>query len=332
MAVKYDVLGIGNAIMDVIAPVPDTVLAAENITKGAMTLIDEARALHLHTVLDANATNPLEIAGGSGANTVAGIAAMGVSSAYIGKVADDALGEKFTHSLRAEGVEIHTPPLKDGPATARCLIAVTPDGERSMSTFLGANTAFGPQDIAPDTIAAAALIYMEGYLFDTNAQKQAFIKAAEIAKAKGRQVALTLSDAFCVGRHRDAFLQLVDNHVDILFANEEEILSLYQTQSFDEAINGLKTTAAITRGEKGSLIIENGNTHTIKVVPVGKVIDTTGAGDQYAAGVLAARARGQSWAEAGALGSLCAAEVISHYGARPETDINQLAKSAPQSL
>ena len=335
MSATYDVLGIGNAIMDVIAPVADHVLNDETIVKSSMTLIDEARALHLYDVLSREAENPLQIAGGSGANTIVGIAALGVRSAYIGKVAADDLGQNFTHSLNREGVATHTSILTDGAATARCLIAVTPDGERSMSTFLGANTSFGPDDVDEDLVASAAITYLEGYLFDTDAQKRAFVKAAETAKAHDRQVSLTLSDAFCVGRHRQAFLHLVDKHVDILFANEDELLSLYETQDFDAAIQAVRasgTTAAVTRSEKGSLIIEDGQVHTIPIVPVDKVIDTTGAGDQYAAGVLAARAQGKSWNEAGLLGSLCAAEVISHYGARPETSIAGLAAKGVSSL
>ncbi len=328
MNTNIDVLGIGNAIMDVIAPVGDQVLSAENITKGGMTLIDEPRALHLHKVLKISAKNPVEVAGGSGANTIAGIAALGVSAAYIGKVANDRLGARFTKSLQAGGVSADTVPLKNGAATARCLIAVTPDGERSMSTFLGANTSFGPKDIDPDTVRAARVTYMEGYLFDTQDQKAAFVKAAEIAAAAGRQVSLTLSDAFCVDRHRAAFRQLVDNHVDTLFANEAELLSLCETENLNAAFGFLKKTgtiACVTRSEKGSVIIENGEAHTVKAVPVDKVVDTTGAGDQYAAGVLAGRALGLSWPDAGHLGSLCAAEVISHYGARPETSIHKLA-------
>ncbi|MEE9273381.1 MAG: adenosine kinase [Robiginitomaculum sp.] len=329
MTVKYDVLGIGNAIMDVIAPVDDTLLARENIRKSGMTLIDEKRALHLHRVFGAHANgaraNLQETAGGSGANTMAGIAALGVRAAYIGKVADDALGAGFTDSMRSIGVETCTLPLSSAvAATARCLIAVTPDGERSMSTFLGANTAFGVNDVDEELVRASAVIYMEGYLFDTDAQKAAFVKAAEVATAAGRQVSLTLSDAFCVDRHRTSFKHLVDNHVDILFANEDELLSLYETKNFGAAISALRasgTLACVTRGEIGSVIIENNTVYEIAIVPVAKVIDTTGAGDLYAAGVLAGRAQGMSWADAGYLGSHCASEIISHYGAKPEKDL-----------
>jgi len=335
MRAKYDVLGLGNAIMDVIVPVADAVLTKENITKGGMTLIDETRALHLSTALKGAANNITEVAGGSGANTIAGISSLGVSSAYIGKVANDGMGQRFTSAMHKDGVDFPCAPLKSGAATARCLIAVTPDAERSMSTFLGANTSFGPKDVDPKIVQSSAITYMEGYLFDTDEQKAAFIKASEIAKAAGRQVALTLSDDFCVGRHRAAFQHLVKNHVDILFANKAEMLSLYELDDLGQALRTVwktGTTACVTRSEKGSVIIEDGHVHEIKAVPVSKVIDTTGAGDQYAAGVLAGRAMGLSWIDAGHLGSLCAAEVITHYGARPVTSIHNLASGGTEAL
>lgn len=335
MTTKYNVLGIGNAIMDVIAPVDESLLAQEAITKGGMTLVDEDRALALHKAFKANSSSISEIAGGSGANTIAGIAGLGVSSAYVGKVANDGVGKRFTESLREEGVFTNTAPLENGAATARCLIAVTPDGERSMSTFLGANTSFGVDDIDADLIRSADITYLEGYLFDTDAQKAAFVKASEIATAAGRKVALTLSDDFCVGRHRASFLHLVENHVDILFANKDEMLSLYEIDDLGEALRRVwktGTTAAVTRSEKGSVIIDQGEIYNIDAVPVNKVVDTTGAGDQYAAGVLAGRALNMSWQDAGRLGSICAAEVISHYGARPETDMRTLAQQAGLKL
>ncbi|HHL43714.1 MAG TPA: adenosine kinase [Hellea balneolensis] len=334
--IEYEILGIGNAIMDVIAPISDDVLVQNGIEKGSMTLIDQDRALELHTVLETHSTDQIsEIAGGSGANTIAGISALGVRAAYIGKVAEDDLGARFTNSLSAEGVQCCAVPLANGPSTARCLIGVTPDGERSMSTFLGANVAFGPDDIDENIVKSAGVTYLEGYLFDTHDQKAAFVHAAEIAKAAGRQVSLTLSDSFCVGRHREAFLHLVEHHVDILFANTDEILSLYETDDLQEALNRVSkadTIACVTRSEKGSVIIVNGDIHKIEAMPVAKVIDTTGAGDQYAAGVLAGRALGLDWPQAGRLGSICAAEVISHYGARPETNIADLAKQAGLEL
>lgn len=335
MSTTYNVLGIGNAIMDVIAPVEEVVLQQEDITKGGMTLVDEDRALALHKSFKKSSSSISEVAGGSGANTIAGIAGLGVSSAYVGKVANDGVGKRFTQSLRDEGVYTNTAPLEGGAATARCLIAVTPDGERSMSTFLGANTSFGVDDIDANLIRSADVTYLEGYLFDTDAQKAAFVKASEIATAAGRKVALTLSDDFCVGRHRASFQHLVENHVDILFANKDEMLSLYEIDDLGEALRRVwksGTTAAVTRSEKGSVIIDQGEIFNIPAVPVAKVVDTTGAGDQYAAGVLAGRAMNMNWEDAGRLGSLCAAEVISHYGARPETEIHSLASKAGLKL
>lgn len=335
MRAKYDVLGIGNAIMDVIAPVSDALLTELKITKGSMTLVDEAQALGIHNAFRNSDFDILETAGGSGANTLAGIAGLGVSSAFIGKVARDGMGKKFRQSLTDIGLTDATTTLKQGIATARSLIAVTPDGERSMSTFLGANISFGVNDIDESVVRDSAVTYMEGYLFDTNEQKAAFVKAAEIAKAAGRQVALTLSDSFCVGRHRAAFQHLVDNHVDILFANKDELLSLYELDDLGQSLRRVwktGTTAAVTRSEKGSVIIEDGNIHEIAAVPVSKVVDTTGAGDQYAAGVLAGRAMGLSWKDAGYLGSLSAAEVITHYGPRPETPIHTLADGGAERL
>lgn len=325
MTKNIDILGIGNAIMDVIAPVSEDTLKAQSVEKGGMTLIDEARALTLHKAFAAAGGDVQEIAGGSAANTIVGLAELGIATAYVGKVAKDALGARFAKGLRASGVAYDTAPLAGGQATARCLIAVTPDGERSMSTFLGASTAFGRADIAKTLVANAKVIYLEGYLFDSDDAKAAFVKASEMAKASGAKVALTLSDSFCVDRHRESFRHLVDNHVDILFANEAEILSLYETDSLDVCVQALRkvsTVAAVTRSEKGSVIIDHGTVHTIPSVPVDKVVDTTGAGDQYAAGVLAGYCMGLGWADAGYLGSQCAAEVISHYGARPHRSIH----------
>ena len=324
MTDTYDVLGIGNAIMDVIAPVSDADLNAMSITKGAMTLVDQDRALELHGKFAATGGHPREIAGGSAANTLVGIANLDVKTAYIGKVANDDLGGRFAKGMVDAGVHYDTPPLKDGEASARCLIAVTPDGERSMSTFLGASVMFSKEDVITSLIQTSKVIYMEGYLFDRDEAKAAFVKAAEIAQAAGRVVSLTLSDSFCVDRHRESFKQLVDNHVDIVFANEAELLSLYEQDDFEAALDILAKhckTACITRSEKGSVILADGARHVIPVVPVDKVVDTTGAGDQYAAGVLAGYAMGLPWKDAGYLGSQCAAEVISHYGARPERKI-----------
>jgi len=299
--------------MDIIAAVPDKFLTDHNIEKGSMTLIDEPHALALNKALN-SAGKAQEIAGGSAANTLFGIGALGLRAAYLGNVANDAVGRRMSAGMTEGGVDFSSKPK--------------PDGERSMSTFLGTSCLFTPKDIVKAKVESAACVYLEGYLFDTEPAKAAFIKVAEIARAAGRQVALTLSDSFCVGRHRDSFRQLVDNHVDILFANSDEILSLYETDSLDKALDELtktKTVACITRGEKGSIIQDTERRYHVKACPVDKVVDTTGAGDQYAAGVLAGRAMGLDWADAGHLGSLAAAEVISHYGARPEKSIHEIA-------
>lgn len=334
MGNKIDVLGIGNAIMDVITPVPDVFLGPNKITKGGMTLIDEGTALGLHKAFT-KVGKAREVAGGSAANTLVGIAQLGVKAAYFGKVADDAIGARFSSGMQEAGVDFRTRAAKGGAATARCLIAVTPDGERSMSTFLGASTAFEKRDLVDSMIKSANVIYLEGYLFDSDAAKKAFVHAAEVAAKAGNKVALTLSDSFCVDRHRASFRHLVENHVDILFANEAEILSLYETDRIDTALDVLAKSgkvACITRSEKGSIIQDATRRYHVPAVAlekmgVNKPVDTTGAGDQYAAGVLAGRAMGLGWQDAGHLGSLCAAEVISHYGARPERSINELAQA-----
>ena len=327
MNTEFDILGIGNVLMDIIAPVPDSFLSEHNIEKGSMTLIDEARALALNTALK-SVGGLQEIAGGSAANTMFGIGALGIRTAYLGNVANDDVGKRLSVGMSQGGVDFSSKPKTSGPASGRCLIAVTPDGERSMSTFLGTSCLFTPKDIVRSKVESAACVYLEGYLFDAEPAKAAFVKVAEIARAAGRQVALTLSDSFCVDRHRASFRHLVDNHVDILFANTDEILSLYETDSLDKALDELtktKTVACITRSEKGSIIQDTKRRYHIKACPVDKVVDTTGAGDQYAAGVLAGRAMGLDWADAGHLGSLAAAEVISHYGARPEKSLHDMA-------
>ena len=327
MKTEFDVLGVGNVLMDIIAPVPDKFLAENVIEKGSMTLIDEPRALALNKALK-TADKVREVAGGSAANTMFGIGALGLRAAYLGNVANDDVGRRMSDGMAKGGVDFSSQPKTSGPASGRCLIAVTPDGERSMSTFLGASCLFTPNDIVKSKVESAACVYLEGYLFDTEPAKAAFVKVAEIARTAGRKVALTLSDSFCVGRHRDSFRKLVDNHVDILFANEDEILSLYETDSLDSALDELtktKTVACITRSEKGSVIQDAKRRYHVKACPVDKVVDTTGAGDQYAAGVLAGRAMGLDWADAGHLGSLAAAEVISHFGARPEKSLHDIA-------
>jgi len=314
---EFDVLGLGNSIVDVISTVPDEFLFERDITKGSMTLIDEERAQNLYSCFPDSA----ESSGGSAANTVAGIASFGGRAAFMGKVADDGLGEAFANDLHSVGVHFDVPRLKNGPQTARCLIAVTPDAQRSMSTYLGASSLFGPADLDPKTIQASHITYMEGYLFDRNAAKQAFVQAAEIAKAAGRKTAITLSDLFCVDRHREAFLHLIRGHMDIVFANEVELLSLYQTASLPEALEQVRKDAKfaiVTLSEKGSLIMDETGVTKIVASPVDNVVDTTGAGDLYAAGVLFGLASGFSLEKCGALGSRAASEVISSFGARPK--------------
>lgn len=321
MSQTFDILGIGNAIMDVIASVDDHFLSDHDIAKGGMTLIDEDRAIALTKAVAT--AKPREIAGGSGANTIVGAAMLGVKTAYLGLVANDRIGGSFIDGLKEAGVSYSVPPADQGLATARCLIMVTADGERSMSTFLGASTDFSSAQLDPDAIKRSKLIYLEGYLFDTDKAKAAFVKAAEIAKAENHQVALTLSDSFCVDRHREPFKQLIEHHVDVLFANEAEITSLYETD-FDTAVATLAKldiVAAVTRGEKGSVIVNGQDQHIIDAVAIDKLVDTTGAGDQYAAGFLAGYSQGKDLATCGQWGSICAAEVISHYGARPASPI-----------
>ncbi|MES1157253.1 MAG: adenosine kinase [Alphaproteobacteria bacterium] len=321
---SYDVVAVGNAIIDIIQAVPEDFLANENIARSSMTLIDEARADYLTNLFD----EATIAAGGSAANTMTGIASFGGRAGYIGKVAKDALGLRFIKEFRAAGVTFETPPRIGQPGTARCLIAVTPDGERSMNTYLGASTLLEPNDIDRSLIEAGAVTFLEGYLFDRDEAKAAFVKAAEIAQAAGRKVALTLSDLFCVERHRDSFRQLVKHHIDILFANEHEILALYQTNQLETALEAAEAECAIvavTRSETGSVILAGGERIPVAPMPVDRVIDATGAGDQYAAGFLFGYARGRPFRECGALASLAASEVISHFGPRPETSLAKLA-------
>lgn len=320
---ELDVTGIGHAIVDVISKAEDGFLSEHSMDKGAMMLIEEAQAESIYGAMGPG----VESSGGSAANTMAGIASCGGDAAFIGKVRDDQLGEVFAHDIRAIGVRYETSPATDGAATARCLILVTPDAQRTMNTFLGAAAEFSPDDVNSDLIAAAQVTYLEGYLWDRDAAKAAFLKAAEVAHAAGRKVSLTLSDAFCVDRHRDSFLDLVDGHIDILFANEAEITSLYQTDSFDEAlaaVRGKCEIAALTRSEKGAVIVVGDEAHEVAAVPVERVVDTTGAGDQYAAGFLYGITNGHSPAESGRIGAIAAAEVISHIGARPQKSLKAL--------
>ncbi len=322
-APRYDVLGIGNAIVDVVAPVDEAFLSRHDMHKGAMALIDTATADALYAAMPPAA----ETSGGSAANTCAVAAMLGAKVAYLGKVADDQLGRVFRHDIGAVGVHFPTGPLLEGAPTARCLIMVTPDGQRTMNTYLGACVSFGEADVDEALVASAAVTYLEGYLFDPPEAQAAFRRAAKAAHAAGRQVALSLSDAFCVNRHRAAFRELVNGHVDILFANEAEITALYETNTFAEAAAWARrdvALAALTRSEAGSLIIRGGETAEVAAVPT-TVVDTTGAGDAYAAGFLAGLTAGKPLADCGRLGSVAAAEVISHYGARPQADLKVLA-------
>jgi fructokinase len=318
----YDILGIGNAIVDVVSATDDQFLSRHDMHKGAMQLIDAATADALYAAMPPGK----ESSGGSVANSCAVAAALGAKVAYIGKVADDPLGEIFRRDINAAGVHFPTEPLAGGAPTARCLIMVTPDGQRTMNTFLGACVALDAADVNPHFVAQAAVTYLEGYLFDPPAAQAAFYKAAEAAHAAGRQVALSLSDAFCVNRHRDAFRKLVAGHVDILFANEVEITSLYETNTFEEAAEAARADVALavlTRSEAGSVILRGAETVTVSAHRT-TVVDTTGAGDAYAAGFLAGLTAGKPLAECGRIASIAAAEVISHYGARPEADLLKL--------
>ena len=321
-AATLDVLGVGNAIVDVLAEADDAFLAAEGIAKGGMTLIDTARATALYGRM-----NPgIEASGGSAANTMAGIASLGGKCAYIGKVANDQLGEVFAHDIRAIGVGFDTAPLSGGEPTARCLVLITPDAQRSMNTFLGASALLESSDIDAKLIASAKITYLEGYLFDRPEAKAAFFAAAKIAHDAGRKVALTLSDSFCVERHHAEFKKLLD-HVDILFANETEAEALTGETGFDAAIAALAKHCAIvcvTHGAEGSVIVADGKTHKIPAAPIDRLVDTTGAGDLYAAGVLYGITAGLSIPEAGRIGSIAAAEAISHIGPRPQRALKEL--------
>ncbi len=319
----FDVLGIGNAIVDVLSHTDDAFLQKQALVKGSMMLIDEARAEVLYTAMGPG----VEISGGSCGTTMAGVASFGGKGAYIGKVRDDQLGAVFGHDIRATGVTFDTAEATDGPATARCLILVTPDAQRTMNTYLGACMGLSPADIDTARVAAAQVTYVEGYLWDQPAAKQAVLKAFDAAHAAGRQVSLTLSDSFCVDRYRAEVLDLVRTKLDILFATEAEIKSRYQVEDFDAALAAARKDAkmaAITRSEKGSIVIKGSETHAVPAAAVAKVVDTTGAGDLYAAGFLFGLTRGKPLAECARLGGIAAAEVISHMGARPEKALKEL--------
>lgn len=326
----FDVVGIGNAIVDVLAHADDGFLRDNELAKGAMTLIDAARAQSLYQRMGTG----IEVSGGSAANTMAGLAALGGRAAFIGKVRNDQLGGIFRHDIRATGVHFDSAPAVEGEPTARCLIFVTPDAQRTMQTFLGVSVDLGPDDVDEDLIGDAAVTYLEGYLWDRPRAKEAFQRAARIAHRARRKVALTLSDPFCVDRHRADFRKLIDGHVDVLFANEAEIKSLYQTDTFDAALQQVRNhceVAALTRSEKGAVIVAGEELHVIDAEPITRVVDTTGAGDLYAAGFLFGYTRGISLDLCGRIGAIAAAEIISHFGARPESKLAELvaAKLGP---
>jgi adenosine kinase len=322
---RFDVLGIGNAIVDVIARTEEDFLLKQGMRKGTMALIDEPRAEAIYSAMGP----AIESSGGSAANTIVGLASLGARAAFIGKVKDDTLGRAFAHDIRAAGVAYATPPAADGASTARCYVLVTPDGERTMNTYLGAAQDLRPDDIEADMVAASTILYLEGYLWDPKNAKDAFVKAAQIAHEAERTVALTLSDAFCVDRWRAEFLHLMRSRtVDLIFANEAELHSLYDTSDFNTAVAALRAdvgTAVVTRSEKGCLVIGPEGTEAVPAFPVERVVDTTGAGDLFAAGFLSGLARGADDRTCGRLGALAAAEVIQHLGARPETSLRDLA-------
>ena len=320
---SYDVVGIGNAIVDVLVQADDDLIDNFELTKGTMALVDEAQAERLY----ASVGPGLETSGGSAANTLAGVAQLGGRAGFIGRVRNDQLGGIFTHDIRSVGARFDTPAATEGPSTARCLILVTPDAQRTMCTYLGASVGLDPADLDLDMVAQAKVLYLEGYLWDSDEAKAAFITAAEVARAHGGEVALSLSDAFCVERHRESFQELVDGHVDILFANEMEITALYKANSFEEAadqVRGRCKLAALTRSEQGSVVLNGAGTHSVAPFQLGPLLDTTGAGDLYAAGFLHAYTQGQAVEACGRLGSLCAGQVVTQLGPRPQGSLKQL--------
>jgi sugar/nucleoside kinase (ribokinase family) len=325
---KYDVLGIGNAIFDILVQTDEGFLASHGMTKGGMSLIDESRAAAIYRDMGP----ATEMSGGSAANTIVGLANLGARAAYVGKVKDDQIGKLYAHDIRAAGVAFETRPAIDGPATGCSYILVTPDGERTMNTYLGAAQELMPSNIDADQVAASAIVYLEGYLWDPKSAKDAFVKAADIAHEARRQVALTLSDSFCVDRYRGEFLDLMRNGtVDLVFANEAELHSLYQTSDFDAALKQFRADvnlAIVTRSEKGCVVASKDDVTAVPAFPIEKMVDTTGAGDLFAAGFLFGLVRGAGYDNAGRLGALAAAEVIQHIGARPQTSLKQLAQQS----
>lgn len=324
---RYDVIAIGNAIVDVMAPCEDTLIEELLLNRGGMTLVDTDRAEELYAAMGP----AKEISGGSAANTLAGMAALGAQCAFIGQVADDQLGAVFSHDIRAVGIDFDTPPLMDGPPTARCLIFVTPDGERTMNTFLGASQFLPTAALDDAVIASAAILYLEGYLWDPEAPRSAMRHAIEVAREAGRKVAFTASESFVIARHGDDFRALIDEgQIDILFVNEHELEALTGEQDFDAglaAIEGKVPVIVATRSARGAVALAHGERAEVAAEPVERVIDTTGAGDLFAAGFLTGHARGESLQRSLRMGAICAAEIISHYGARSEADLRELVAS-----
>ena len=319
----YDVLAVGNALVDVITTAEPQFLDTHAIPKGTMRLIAADEAERLYGLMGSGK----EVSGGSAANSVAGIAAMGGRPAFVGRVASDQLGEVFAHDIRAAGVAFATPPMLDGPPTGRCLIVVTPDGDRTMSTYLGACQELSEADIDEATVRASAITYLEGYLWDPVGPRAALRKAMAIARSAGRKVAFTLSDVFCVEQSRADLKALLGTHVDVLFGNENEVRALYQTDDLDAAMTELATHATITvvtRSEKGAVVINGGERHVVAAEPVARVVDTTGAGDLFAGGFLHALVNGRSLPDCARAGGIAAGEIISHYGARSEADLKAL--------
>jgi len=328
MTHDIDVLAIGNALVDVIVTADPAFLTGNAIPKGSMRLIAADEAERLYALMGADTR---EVSGGSAANTVVGVAAMGGKPQFFGRVADDQLGQIFAHDIRAAGVAFDSAPVADGPPTGRCLIVVTPDGDRTMSTYLGACQELTEADIDEAAVRAAAVLYLEGYLWDPAAPRAAMKKAIRIAREAGRKVAFTLSDVFCVEGHRADFIGLLDGHVDMMFGNENEVRALYQTQNLDEAMAELgkhATIAVVTRSEHGAVVLTDGARHVVPACPPAQLLDTTGAGDLFAAGFLGGFVAGRSLPDCARQGAIAAAEIISHYGARPERDLKMLVDAA----
>lgn len=325
-AQQFDVLAIGNALVDVITTNDDAFLDRHAIAKGSMRLIAADEAERLYAIIGAGR----EVSGGSAANTVAGIAAMGGHPAFVGRVAADQLGEVFAHDIRAAGVAFDTPAMADGPPTGRCLIVVTPDGDRTMSTYLGATQELSEADIDPEIVRASQILYLEGYLWDPVAPRAAMRKAIAVARAAGRKVAFTLSDVFCVDGHRDDFLELLGGEVDVIFGNENEVRALYRTDDLDAAMAELgrhATITVVTRSEQGAVVVAGETRHVVPAEPVARVVDTTGAGDLFAAGFLAGLVAGRPLPDCARIGGIAAAEIIGHYGARSEADLAALVRA-----